>query len=73
MCETISISVEALEEAELRLQREESVDGWGCSSSDDDDDEEEDVLMVDGGVAAVLQEVLFRRQCLTDRCSSPLY
>ncbi len=78
MCETISISVEALEEAELRLQREElkweeSVDGWGCSSSDDDDDEEKDVLMVDGGVAAVLQEALFRRQCLTDRCSSPLY
>ncbi|XP_058653672.1 limbin isoform X4 [Onychostoma macrolepis] len=63
---------EALEEAELQLQQEElkweeSVDGRGCSSSDDDDDEEEDVLMADGGVAAVLQEALFRRQCLTDR------
>ncbi|XP_058653670.1 limbin isoform X2 [Onychostoma macrolepis] len=62
----------ALEEAELQLQQEElkweeSVDGRGCSSSDDDDDEEEDVLMADGGVAAVLQEALFRRQCLTDR------
>uniref|UniRef100_A0A9J8CPY5 Limbin n=1 Tax=Cyprinus carpio carpio TaxID=630221 RepID=A0A9J8CPY5_CYPCA len=59
----------ALEEAELRLQQEElkweeSVNGRGCSSSDD---EEEDVFMVDGGVAAVLQEALFRRQCLTDR------
>ncbi len=49
------------------------MDGRGCSSSDDDDDDEEDVFVVDGGVAAVLQEVLFRRQCLTDRCGSPLY
>uniref|UniRef100_A0A8C1NK98 Limbin n=1 Tax=Cyprinus carpio TaxID=7962 RepID=A0A8C1NK98_CYPCA len=60
---------EALEEAELWLQQEElkweeSVNGRGCSSSDD---EEEDVFMVDGGVAAVLQEALFRRQRLTDR------
>ncbi|XP_016108799.1 uncharacterized protein [Sinocyclocheilus grahami] len=66
----------ALEEAELRLQQEElkweeSVNGRGCSSSDDDDDddddEEEDVFMVDGGVNAVLQEVIFRRQPLIDR------
>ncbi|KAK2891417.1 hypothetical protein Q8A67_014060 [Cirrhinus molitorella] len=66
----------ALEEAELQLQREElkweeSVDGRGCSSADDDDDDEEEegVFMVDcdGGVAAVLQEALFRRQHLTDR------
>ncbi|KAL1262203.1 hypothetical protein QQF64_007468, partial [Cirrhinus molitorella] len=65
----------ALEEAELQLQREElkweeSVDGRGRSSADDDDDEEEEgVFMVDcdGGVAAVLQEALFRRQHLTDR------
>lgn len=73
----MSVSVEALEEAELRLQREElkwkeSVNGRGRSSTDDDDDKEEGLFMVDsdGGVAAVLQETLFRRQLLIDRCGS---
>ncbi|KAI2656643.1 Limbin [Labeo rohita] len=72
--EMMSVSVEALEEAELRLQREElkwkeSVNGRGRSSTDDDDDKEEGLFMVDsdGGVAAVLQETLFRRQLLIDR------
>ncbi|XP_043087270.1 limbin isoform X2 [Puntigrus tetrazona] len=58
----------ALEEVELRLQWEElkwKESGRSCLTSDDDDDE--DVFTGDGGVAAVLQEVLFRRQLLIDR------
>ncbi|XP_059403767.1 limbin-like [Carassius carassius] len=61
---TINTHRLALEEAELRLQWEESMGGRGCVSSDD---EEEDVFMVDGGVASVLQEALFRRQRVIDR------
>ncbi|XP_067314263.1 limbin isoform X2 [Pseudorasbora parva] len=65
----------ALEEAELRLQWEESAEGWGCSADDDEDDDDDDeegvfTVKAEGGVSALLQEALFKRpqlQRLTDR------